>query len=437
MHHLAPITTYGCIAEHLGHSFSGEIHRLLSQALAAKDDRLAYQYHLQELRPDEVEDFFCRRAFCGINVTIPYKQTIIPMLDELTDTAREIGAVNTVVNRNGRLIGDNTDFYGMQYLLRGVGIDLSDKKVLIFGTGGTSNTAFAVAKHGDARQILKFSRTAREGALSYDELPLHTDANVIINTTPVGMYPNDEGCPLPKELTLAEFPDLCGVVDAIYHPLRTELVMAARTLGIPATGGLPMLVAQAAAATERFLNCTVDPSIITDVVRTLQRQKENIVLIGMPGCGKTTVGKLLSDRLGRRLLDTDEAIARRVGSVPDYLREQGEATFRDTEAAVICEDIAPESGVIIATGGGAILRDENVRRLKRNGTLVFLDRPLSCLMATSDRPLSSDPDALRRRFEERYDRYCAVADVHLAVPDGESAEETMRRIVEEICKGTF
>ncbi|MBQ7398730.1 MAG: shikimate dehydrogenase [Clostridia bacterium] len=430
MNHLAPITTYGCIAEHLGHSFSGEIHRLLSQALAAKDDRLAYQYHLQELRPDEVEGFFRRRAFCGINITIPYKQVIIPMLDELTDVARDIGAVNTVVNRDGRLIGDHTDFYGMRYLLSGANIDLSDKKVLIFGTGGTSNTAFAVAKHGGAKQILKFSRTARDGALSYDDLPLHTDADVIINTTPAGMYPNDEGCPLPEGLTLADFPALCGVVDAIYHPLRTELIMAARQLGIPATGGLPMLVAQAAAATERFLDCTVDAAIIADVVETLQRQKENIVLIGMPGCGKTTVGNLLSERLGRPLLDTDEAIARRVGSVPDYLRAQGEAAFRDLEAAVIREDIAPESGVIIATGGGAVLRDENVRRLKRNGTLVFLDRPLSALMATPDRPLSSDSNALRRRFEERYDRYCAVADVHLVVPDGESAEETMERVRE-------
>jgi len=430
MNHLAPITTYGCIAEHLGHSFSGEIHRLLSQALAAKDDRLAYQYHLQELRPDEVEGFFRRRAFCGINITIPYKQVIIPMLDELTDVARDIGAVNTVVNRDGRLIGDNTDFYGMRYLLFGANIDLSEKKVLIFGTGGTSNTAFAVAKHGGAKQILKFSRTARDGALSYDDLPLHTDADVIINTTPAGMYPNDEGCPLPEGLTLADFPALCGVVDAIYHPLRTELSMAARQLGIPATGGLPMLVAQAAAATERFLDCTVDAAIIADVVETLQRQKENIVLIGMPGCGKTTVGNLLSECLGRPLLDTDEAIARRVGSVPDYLRAQGEAAFRDLEAAVIREDIAPESGVIIATGGGAVLRDENVRRLKRNGTLVFLDRPLSALMATPDRPLSSDPDALRRRFEERYDRYCAVADVHLVVPDGESAEETVERVRE-------
>ena len=369
-------------------------------------------------------------------MTIPYKQTVIPYLDELTDTARAIGAVNTIVNRDGRLIGDNTDFFGMQYLLSTAGLDLKGKKVLIFGTGGTSRTAEAVAMAGGAKQILKFSRTEREGALSYDDLPLHTDADVIINTTPVGMYPNDEGSPLPEGLTLSHFPHLSGVVDAIYHPLRTELVMQALELGIPATGGLAMLVAQAAAATERFLGCRLDADIIASVIAEVQSSKENIVLIGMPGCGKTTVGNLLSGRLDRPLLDTDEAITRRVGSISDYILTHGEAAFRELEAEVIRDEIARESGVIIATGGGAVLRDENVRRLKRNGRLVFLDRPLSALMATPDRPLSSDPDALRRRYEERYDRYCAVADVHLVVKDGESAERTAERIVERIV-GTF
>jgi shikimate dehydrogenase len=427
------ITTYGCIAEHLGHSFSGVIHHLLSNKLAVGSPELAYDYALQELRPDEVADFLTRRAFCGINVTIPYKQTVIPHLDELTDTAQEIGAVNTIVNRDGRLIGDNTDFGGMQYLLGTIGLDLTDKKVLIFGTGGTSRTAATVARAGGAGQILKFSRTAKEGALSYDDLPLHTDADIIINTTPAGMYPHDEGCPLPEGLTLSHFPHLSGVVDAIYHPLRTELVMQALALGIPATGGLPMLVAQAAAATERFLDCRIDADVVASVIAEVQSSKENIVLVGMPGCGKTTVGRLLADRLDRPLLGTDEAITRRVGLISDYILTHGEAAFRKLEAEVIRDEIAPESGAIIATGGGAILRDDNVRRLKRNGKLVFLDRPLASLIATPDRPLSSDPDALCRRYEERYDRYCAVADVHLPIADGESAEET----VERVCKGTF
>ena len=427
------ITSYGCIAEHLGHSFSGVIHALLSDHLAVRSPAMSYDYALQELRPDEVEAFLTRRAFRGINVTIPYKQTVIPYLDELTDTAKAIGAVNTIVNRGGRLIGDNTDFYGMQYLLGTIDLDLTGKKVLIFGTGGTSRTAAAVAEANGAKQILKFSRTAKEGALSYDELLRHTDADVIINTTPAGMYPNDETCPLPDGLTLADFPHLAGVVDAVYHPLRTELVMQARAQGCPAVGGLAMLVAQAAAATERFLDCRIDASVIERVTATVQASKENLVLIGMPGCGKTTVGRLLSERLGRPLLDTDEAITRRVGPISDYILTHGEAAFREVEAAVIAEEIARESGVIVATGGGAILRDDNVRRLRRNGKLVFLDRPLNALIATPDRPLSADPNALRRRFEERYDRYCAVADVHLDVKDGERAEET----VERVCKGTF
>lgn len=432
MSNFTPISTYGCIAEHLGHSFSGVIHRMLSDRLASRTPQLSYDYSLEELTPDQVSDFFRRRAFRGINVTIPYKQVIIPMLDELSDTARAIGAVNTVINRDGRLIGDNTDFYGMQYLLSQAGIDLTDKKVLIFGTGGTSNTAFAVASHAGAKQILKFSRTAKHGALSYADLARHTDADIIINTTPVGMYPNDEGNPLPNGMTLADFPKLSGVMDAIYHPLRTELVLQAKERGITAIGGLAMLVAQAAAATERFLDCCVPPEIVAQVITELQSQKENVVLIGMPGCGKTTVGRLLTERLSRPLLDTDAAVIARIGNISEYMSTYGEAAFRDVESEAIRDDVCRESGVIIATGGGAILRDENVRRLRRNGRLVFLDRPLSALIATPDRPLSSDADALQKRFEERYDRYCAVADVHVTIPDGETPPETAQRILDAL-----
>ena len=425
-----PITTYGCIAEHLGHSFSGVIHRMLSDRLSLRTPELAYDYRLQELSPDQVADFFRRREFCGINVTIPYKQVILPLLDELTDTARDVGAVNTVLCRNGRFIGDNTDVYGMEYLLRRAGMSLTDKKILIFGTGGTSNTAYAVATRAHAKQILKFSRTAKDGALSYADLARHTDADVIINTTPAGMYPNDEGNPLPDGVTLSDFSHLSGVADAVYHPLRTELVLQAKSLGIPATGGLAMLVAQAAAATERFLDCHIPSDIVTDVIDALQAQKENVVLIGMPGCGKTTVGAMLSERMSRVVLDTDDAIVRRIGNISDYMSKQGEAAFREIEAEAIREEICRESGVIIATGGGAILRDENVRRLKRNGTLIFLDRPLEALIATPDRPLSANPEALRARFLERYDRYCAVADVHLAIPADESPETTVQRILD-------
>ena len=423
------IAEYGCIAEHLGHSFSGEIHHLLGKALS-NDDQPCYHYVLQELTPDEVGPFLERRAFRGINVTIPYKQTVIPYLDELTDAARSIGAVNTIVNRNGHLIGDNTDFFGMKYLLSLIGIDLKNKKVLILGTGGTSNTAYAVATHDGAREVYKVSRQAKDGCLTYDDLKDHLDAEVIINTTPLGMYPNDEGCPLPADVSLSDFKQLCGVFDAIYHPLRTELVSAAMAIGIPATGGLPMLVAQAAAATERFLDCRVSNDIVAKVCDAVEAQKQNIVLIGMPASGKTTIGRLLSAKLNMPLIDTDEEFLATTGmSAGDYIVTYGESAFREVEARVIAEMIAPLNGVIVATGGGAILRDENVHRLKRNGKLVFLDRSLASLETTPDRPLTSDCELLRRCYEERYDRYCSVADERLSIPDGESPENSMDRII--------
>lgn len=430
--YMGRIADFGCIAEHLGHSFSGEIHYLIGQALQKAGLSEPYHYVLQELRPDEVDGFMHAHTFRGINVTIPYKQTVIPYLDELTDIAKEIGAVNTIVNRNGRLIGHNTDFYGMNVLMSLADIDIKDKKVVIFGTGGTSKTATVVAKHGGAREILKFSRKAQDGCLTYDALTQHLDAEIIINTTPVGMYPNDEQIPLPQGLSLGDFKALCGVVDAIYHPLRTELVSEALRLGIAASGGLAMLVAQAVAATERFLDIEIPTDVVRAVTALIEAQKQNIVLIGMPASGKTTIGKLLSERLGMPLLDTDEEITRVYGSTPaELIRQQGEYAFREAETQVIRDVIAPMSGVIVATGGGAILRDENVRRLKRNGKLIFLNRSLESLEATSDRPLSSDREALRRRYEERYPRYRLVADIILDISDGESPQTTASRVPEQ------
>lgn len=429
--YMGTITEYGCIAEHLGHSFSGEIHRLLGLALAGNAATgPCYSYVLQELKPEQISDFFKRRSFLGINVTIPYKQTVIPYLDELTDIAREIGAVNTIINRDGRLIGDNTDFFGMRYALSLAGIDLKGKKVLILGTGGTSNTACAVAKHQGARTVLKVSRRPQDGCITYDELAAHTDAQIIMNTTPAGMFPNDECSPLPSNVSLADFKSLCGVFDAIYHPLRTELISSAMALGIPATGGLSMLVAQAAAATERFLNRSVSECVIARVLGEVEKQKQNIVLIGMPASGKTTVGKLLSQALDRELFDTDEEFARMLDVTPaEYITRHGEAEFRKLEADVIRNRIAPLSGVVIATGGGAILNDDNVRRLKRNGRLYFLDRSLESLETTPDRPLSANKELLRRRYEERYERYLTAADTRVEIKNGEEPSTTAAKIL--------
>ncbi len=408
---------YGCIAEHLSHSFSKEIHARLAD----------YRYELQELSPCEVADFLMQRDFRGINVTIPYKQTVIPFLDEISPIAKSIGAVNTIVHRDGRLIGYNTDFWGMKYLLEVEKINLQGKKVLIFGTGGTSKTARAVASHLGAREIIVVSRTESEGVITYEMASArHNDARIIINTTPAGMYPHEED--KPYDIDLADFPALEGLLDAIYHPLRSELVLAARKRGVRAIGGLTMLVVQAAVAVEKFLDTPLSPQRVAAVDREIRMSKENIVLIGMPGCGKSSVGARLAKKYDRRLLDTDTVVREMTGKTPAVLIEQGgEAAFRDIEAEAL-RRVAAESGVVIATGGGAVLREENVRRLRRNGRLIFLDRPPEELPVTDDRPLSRDRERLMQRYAERIDKYRAAADVILPVAAG--VKETAQAVCE-------
>lgn len=406
---------YGCIAEHLGHSFSALIHAQLAD----------YRYELHELAPCEVDAFMKEKAFRAINVTIPYKQTVIPYLDEIDEIAARVGAVNTIVNCDGKLCGYNTDFAGMCALIERLGLTLKDKKVAILGTGGTSKTARAVAAHLGAREILVVSRTAREGVIDYAALTaVHPDIEILINTTPVGMYPDNDGIPVEPE----RFPRLRGVVDAVYNPLSTVLVRRARAMGIPAEGGLYMLVAQAAFAVEHFLDIKIPRERIDEVYADVLRQKQNIVLVGMPGCGKTTLGRMLAERLGLSFVDGDEEIVRREGMpIPQIFAERGESAFRNCEAEAIRESIAPLGGHVIATGGGAILREENVFRLKQNGILIFLDRPLAEIATTGDRPLSSNREMLEQRYRERYPKYCACADIIL--PIGSDAEENIEKLL--------
>lgn len=402
---------YGCIGEKLGHSFSREIHNRLAD----------YTYELKELTPAELGAFMEAKEFAAINVTIPYKQDVIPYLSEISPQAKEIGAVNTVVNKNGKLYGYNTDFFGMRALIQRAGISLIGCKVLILGSGGTSRTARAVAADLGAKEILVVSRSGKDGITYETARTLHSDAEIIINTTPCGMYPNIRTVPLD----VADYPRLKGVVDAVYNPLRTELVLQARERGIPAVCGLYMLVAQAAYAVEFFLDTTVPQEKIEAVYRELFSAKQNIVLTGMPGSGKTTVGQLLARELGRTFLDTDELLTARAGATPaEIIPRDGEQAFRDLESAVIGEQAAPLTGCVIATGGGAVLRDENVRDLKRNGRIVFLDRPLAEIIPTGDRPLSSSREALEKRYRERYSRYCETAD-HTVSPAS---------VIAEVCK---
>lgn len=390
----------GLIGRKLGHSYSCQIHHAIAD----------YSYDLWELEPEQLAPFLQKGDFAGVNVTIPYKQQVIPYLDDLSDTARAIGAVNTIVNRSGRLYGDNTDLAGMIALIRRLGLELHGKKVLILGTGGTSKTARAAAQQLGAAEVYHLSRSGREDAVTYEEARrLHGDAAVLINTTPCGMYPAVEDCPLDP----ADFPRLEGVVDAVYNPLRTNLVLAARERGIPAQGGLYMLAAQAVYAGALFRGCQAAQADIDLAYRTVLRQVENIVLIGMPSAGKTTVGQLLARRTGKKFTDTDTLAEQRIGmTIADYFRTSGEEAFRAREQETVAE-VSAAGGQIIATGGGAILRRENLTALRRNGLLVFLDRPIEQLTATVDRPLASDREALRRRYEERYALYRAAADVYI------------------------
>lgn len=389
---------YGLIGERLGHSFSKIIHQMLSDN----------EYELLEIERDNLRDFMLSKSFLGINVTIPYKEAVIPYLDYIDEAAKEIGAVNTVVNRDGKLFGYNTDFYGMRELILHAKIEVTGKKTAILGSGGTSRTAAAVLRSLGAREIIRVGRVAKEDVIDYGELyEKHGDVQIIINTTPLGTYPNVRGC----AVDVLRFTSLEGVVDAVYNPLRSELVLNAKDAGIKAEGGLYMLVAQAVKASEIFLGKEYPLGVTDKIYEQIKRQKESIVLIGMPGCGKSTVSKILEKKTGRKLVDTDELIVERCKmEIKDFFARHGEDEFRRIESEVI-EEISALGELIIATGGGAILREENVKNLKRNGRIFFIDRPLECLVPTESRPLSSDRAAIEKRYEERYGIYSSVCDV--------------------------
>ena len=397
---------YGCIGKKLTHSFSKEIHKALAD----------YEYELIELAEDKIAPFFEKKDFAAINVTIPYKQTVIPYLDSVSEIAERIGAVNTIVNKDGKLYGYNTDYYGMKALIERVGLCLEGKKVLVLGTGGTSKTARVVAADMGADRVLTVSRRKTEEYITYEEAAkLHSDAEIIINTTPSGMYPDCES----KPIDISAFDRLEGVIDAVYNPLRTNLVLDAKAKGIKAEGGLYMLVMQAVVAVERFLDTEIEKTVADSVFAKVFAAKENIVLTGMPGSGKSTVGRLLKIE-GYEFVDTDAEIEKRCGcTIKELIGNKGEKYFRDLESEVI-RDVSQNSCRIISTGGGAILREENLHCLKRNGKIFFLNAELSRLQATSDRPLSDTLDKLAKLYAERMDIYKSTADV--TVPDMETPE---------------
>lgn len=405
---------YGLIGEKLGHSFSKIIHEALA----------GYTYELCPLGKEEVEPFFARREFKAVNVTIPYKEMALNCCDEVDPSAKEIGAVNTVVNRGGRLYGYNTDFSGFLYLLRRHGIEVKDKEVLILGTGATSKSLAAAARHEGAAKITLASRREGPGRVTYEEAAKRKDTQVILNASPAGMYPDNEALPVD----LDNYPRLSGVADVIYNPLRTNLVLAAKKRGIPAAGGLLMLTAQAKYAIEYFLGTRIEEEKIDEIYRSLLAQKANIVLIGMPSSGKTSVGKGLARLLQRPFVDLDKEIEKEAKKpIPEIFAGYGEDYFRDLEEK-ITQRFAKEGGAVLSTGGGVVKRPQNILRLRQNGVVFFLNRRLYKLQTGGKRPLSSDREAIRRLWREREPLYRGACDV--VVPNNGRFKDAVIRIKE-------
>ena len=379
----------GLLGRKLGHSYSPQIHQKLGN----------YPYNLFEKEPQELEEFLKTGNFTGLNVTIPYKKDVIPFLDELSPAAKRLGAVNTIVRRkDGTLIGHNTDYFGFRYLVEQSGLEVTGKKVLVLGSGGASNTAAAVLRELGAETII----ISRSGENNYQNLHLHTDTAVIVNTTPVGMYPNTGVSPLD----LGVFAQLEGVLDVVYNPAKPKILLDAEARGLVAMNGLGMLVAQAKQSAEWFTGCPIDDSKITEIHASLRRQMENIVLIGMPGCGKTTIGTLLAQRTGKRFVNADDALeARFRRKITDIIPTDGEAAFREMETETLAE-LGKQSGLVIATGGGCVTQERNHPLLHQN---------------------DSQAGKLSEMFEKRRALYERFADI--SVSNDGPVEETLAQIM--------
>lgn len=398
----------GLLGRKLGHSYSPQIHGHFG----------GYSYALFEKEPEELESFLRCGDFAGLNVTMPYKKDVIPYLDALSPRAEKLGAVNTIVRRDGKLIGHNTDYFGFETMLRSSGLSVAGKKVLVLGSGGASRPVIAALEEQGAKVVV----ISRSGENHYGNLHLHADASVIVNTTPVGMYPNVGVAPVD----LALFPRLEGVLDIIFNPARTQLLMDAEEKGLVAVNGLLMLVAQAAEASEWFTGTAISPQKITQVYQALRQQMENIVLIGMPGCGKSTVGTALAEKLGKKFVDADGALEEKFGrKITDIIPQDGEAAFRAMETETLAE-LGKQSGLVIATGGGCVTQERNYPLLHQNGTIFWLQRDIGKL-PTDGRPLSqanklADMYAVRKMMYERFSD-------HIIDNDG-SLDATLAQILE-------
>ena len=376
----------GLLGRKLAHSYSPAIHALLGN----------YEYNLYEKEPEELEAFLRSSDWDGINVTIPYKQAVIPYLDSLTPIASEVGAVNTIIRRDGKLIGSNTDYWGFLSMVEKSGLSPAGKKCLVLGSGGASQVVQAVLRSKNANVVV----ISRSGENNYENLSRHVDASIIVNTTPVGMYPNAGVSPV----NLDRFPHLEGVLDLVYNPARTQLLMDAESRGIVAMNGLFMLVAQAKTAAEHFMDTTLSDAKLAEIHHSLRAQMENIILIGMPGCGKSTIGRLLAEKTGKYCVDADTEIEHMAQkTIPRMFAEDGEAVFRDYETKVL-DALGKRSGLVIATGGGCVTKMRNYPLLHQNGTIFWLQRELDRLV-TEGRPLSTDLAAMYRTRAPLYAQF--------------------------------
>lgn len=404
----------GLLGRKLGHSYSPQIHAYLGD----------YSYQLFEREPEDVEDFVKNGDFHAINVTIPYKKTVMPYC-RMTETAKYMGSVNTLVRQaDGSIVGHNTDYFGFTSMVHRSGLNPKGKKCLVLGSGGASVTAVAVLKEMGADVVV----ISRSGENNYQNLHLHSDAAIICNCTPVGMYPNNGVSPVDLDC----FPQLEGVLDMIYNPARPQLLLDAAQRGLIHSNGLWMLVAQAKEASEWFVDQKLPDSLIRDVYQKMRLQMENIILIGMPGCGKSTVGKALAEELGKQFVDADEELVKTFGkSIPEIFAEEGEAGFREKETAVLTE-LGKKSGLVIATGGGCVTQARNYPLLHQNGTIFWIQRNLDVL-PTDGRPLSQS-NKLADMYAIRKPMYESFADC--TVDNNGSLERTISQIREQL-EGTL
>lgn len=412
---------YGLIGEHLGHSFSKQIQTRIAEIENVKD----YDYQLVELDKEEFKEFMEKKDFKGINVTIPYKKDVIPYLDEMDESAKAIGAVNTIINVDGKLKGYNTDFGGFLYMVKAHNVHMEGKKVLIIGNGGACAAVKAVCKHENAKDIVIVSRSANRGAISYNEMyTSHLDADIVVNTSPVGMFPNIVNAPID----VSWFHKLECVLDVVYNPILTRLCFEAQEADIKRVIGLEMLIVQAKYAFEIFENMSFDDSIIDEIKKEMLKDRCNIVLIGMPSAGKTTIGKMLEEKLGKEFFDLDDMIIAKAGkSIPEIFQESGETGFRAIETEVAIE-ASKMNNKIIATGGGVVKHKVNMDFLRLNGITIFIDRDIDKLISSDpNRPLSSSKQALQQMYKERYPLYQKYA-TYVAVNNA-NIDETVDDIV--------